>query len=86
MVPMVDLGAYVFKDLNTGKIKLEESFNVDHIKEVHKSAHVRAATKRLLVILDAKYKKEDLHKVMETLCQHLTMTQRNDLLKLLQKF
>ena len=38
------------------------------------------------VILDAKYEKADLHKVMETHCQHLTMTQHNDLLKLLQKF
>ena len=37
------------------------------------------------VILDVKYKKADLHKVMETQCQHLTMTQRNDLFKLLQK-
>ena len=38
------------------------------------------------VILDAKYEKSDLHKVMETQCQHLTVTQRNDLMKLLQKF
>ena len=38
------------------------------------------------IILDAKYEKADLHKVMETRCQHLTMTQRNDLLKLLPKF
>ena len=43
-------------------------------------------TKQLHVILDAKYKKTDLHKVMENQCQHLTMTQRNELLKLLQKF
>ena len=31
-------------------------------------------------------KKADLHKVLETQCQHLTMTQRNELLKLLHKF
>ena len=37
------------------------------------------------VILDDKYEKADLHKVTETQCQHLTMTQRNDLLELLQK-
>ena len=37
-------------------------------------------------ILDTKYEKEDLHKVMETQSQYLTMTQLNDLLKLLQKF
>ena len=44
------------------------------------------ATKQLSVILDAKYEKADLHKVMENQFQHLTMTQRNELLKLLQKF
>ena len=38
------------------------------------------------VILDPKYEKENLHKAMETKCKHLTMTQHNDLLKLLQKF
>ena len=42
--------------------------------------------KLLHVILDAKYEKADLNKVMETQYQHLTMTQRNDLLKLLEKF
>ena len=29
--PTVDLGAYIFKDLNTGKIKPEESFTEDYI-------------------------------------------------------
>ena len=40
----------------------------------------------MCVILNDRYEKEDLHKVMETQCQHLTMTQCNDLLKLIQKF
>ena len=31
-------------------------------------------------------KKENLHKVMENQCHHLTMTQRNELIKLLQWF
>ena len=82
---MVDLGAYVFKYLNTAKVKLEELFTEDYIEEVYKSEHIRAATEQLRVILDSKYEKSDLHKVMETQCQHLTMTQHNDLLKLLQK-
>ena len=30
--PMVDLGAYVFKDLNTGKIKLEYLFTGAYAK------------------------------------------------------
>ena len=44
------------------------------------------AAKQFSLILDAKYEKADLHKVMENQYQHLTMTQRNELLKLLQKF
>ena len=38
------------------------------------------------IILDAKYEKADLHRVMETQCQHLMTTQGNDLLKLLEIF
>ena len=38
------------------------------------------------MILDAKYENVDLHKVMETQCQHLTMTQRNEYLQLLKRF
>ena len=38
------------------------------------------------MILDAKYEKGDLHKVMETQCQHMTVTQRNGLLELLHIF
>ena len=37
------------------------------------------------MILDAKYEKGDLHKIMENQCKHLTMTQRNEFLKLSQK-
>ena len=83
--PMVDLGKYIFKDLNTGKITPEEFFTNVYAEEVYESEHVRTATKRLHVILDAKYEKSYLHKVMENRCQYLTMTQRNELLKLLQK-
>ena len=42
--------------------------------------------KRVSVILDAKYDKKKLKKVMENQFQHLTEAQRNELLKLLQKF
>ena len=35
--PMVDLGAYVFKDLNTGDIKLEESFTDAYAEELYES-------------------------------------------------
>ena len=57
----------------------------DYVEEVYGSEHVRTDTKLFRVILYAKYEKEDLHKVMETQCQHMTITQRNELLKLLHK-
>ena len=60
-------------------------FTDAYVKEVYESDHVCTATKRLRLILDVKYKKADLYKVMENQCQHLTMTQRNELLQLLQK-
>ena len=44
------------------------------------------ATKRLNIILYAKYEKENLHKVMETQCQHLTITKRTEFLKSLHIF
>ena len=83
---MVYSGTYTFKDLNTGKISSEESFTDDYTEIVYKSEHVCTATKQLRVILYAKYEQADSHKVMETQCQHLTETQRNELLKLLQMF
>ena len=57
-----------------------------YFKEVYESEHVRTSTKRLCVILDDKYENSDLHKVSKNQCQHLTMTQRNELPELLQKF
>ena len=83
---MVDLGTYISKDLNTGKVTPEEYFTNDYVEEVYESEHVGTATKRLRLILDAKYEKADLHKVMENQCQYLAITQRNELLQLLQKF
>ena len=65
---------------------MEELFTDANIKEVYESKHIRTATKRLRVILDAKYEQSDLHKVLETQFQHLTITQSNYLLKLLQNF
>ena len=67
---MAYLGMYLFKDLNTGEITPEELFTNAYVKEVYESEHVHTATKRLSVIIDAKYEKADLNKVMENQCQH----------------
>ena len=51
-----------------------------------KLEQVQTYNKQLRVILDAKYEKANLNKVMETQCQHLSEAERNKLLKLLQNF
>ena len=84
--PMFNLVTYVLKYLNTQKITPEEQFTFANIEEVYDLEHVFTTTKLLRLIVDAKYKQEYLHQVMETLFQYLTMTQHNELLKLLQIF
>ena len=56
-----------------------------YAKEINESEPFRTSTKWLRLILDAKYKKADLIKVMKNQCQHITETQCNEFLKLLQK-
>ena len=73
---MVDLGTCEFKKLN---------FTNAHVEKVYESKHACTANKRLYLILNAKYKNVDLHKVMETQWQNLKITQLNELLILLQK-
>ena len=82
---MFELGTYAFKILNTGEITPEEQFTNAYAEEIYELEHVRTATKQLRIILYAKYESSDLHKLMETQCQHLIETQRKELLKLLQK-
>ena len=77
---------YQFKYLNTGKITPTYLFTNDYAEELYELEHVYTDTKRLRIILDAKYEKVDLHKVIETQCQHLTVPQCSEFLKWLQKF
>ena len=46
---------------------------------------IRTYTKLLCVILDTKYEKVDLNKLLRNQCQHLIETQRHELPELLQK-
>ena len=55
-------------------------------EETHELYQFQNSTKQLRVILDDKYEKTDLNKVMENQFQHLTEIQYNELLKLLQDF
>ena len=83
--PIVDMGMYEFKYLNTGNITPEEYFMNVYSEEVHKSEQFLTSAKQLRVILYSKHEKAYLNKVMKNQCQHLTETQCNELLKLLQK-
>ena len=78
---MVDMGTYEFKYLNTGKLTPAELFMNAYSEEINELEQVHTSTKKLNVILDAKYEKEHLNKVMDNQFQHLTKTQRNELLK-----
>ena len=49
-----------------GKLNLKNRLLTLYVEEVYESEHNGIATKRLRVILDAKYEKADLHKVTET--------------------
>ena len=84
--PMVDWGTHEFKKLHTGKITTEELFMNDYTEEVYESEYICTATKQLRIILETKYEKSDLHKLMENQYQHLTVTQRNEFIKLLKIF
>ena len=53
-----------------------------YAEELNEPEQVPTSNKLLHVILDAKYEKEDLNKVVENQCQHLTEVQRNELIKL----
>ena len=46
-------------------------------EEAYESEHVPNYIKKLHAILDAKYEKSDVNKVMENKCQYLTQIQRN---------
>ena len=54
---MVDLGTDEFNNLNTKKITPEYIFTNAYTEEIHESEQVHTSTKRLHVILDAKYEK-----------------------------
>ena len=59
MKPMVDMGVYEFKDLETGKITPEKSLINDYTEEVHELDQTRTSTKRLHIMLDAQYENPD---------------------------
>ena len=64
--PMGNLGTYIFKYLNIGKITHEELFSNGYVEEVYEPEHVFTATKQVHLVLYAKYDKANLHNVIKT--------------------
>ena len=71
---MVDVSNYDFKYITDKTVKPEESFVNLYINECLESKNAISSTYRMRRILDVKYEKADLNKVMNEQCQHLTDT------------
>ena len=71
---MVDVSNYDFKYITDKTVKPEESFVNLYINECLESKNAISSTYRMHRILDVKYEKADLNKVMNEQCQHITDT------------
>ena len=68
---MVDVSNYKFKPITDKAVKQEESFINLYVDKCLESENTISSTRWMRRILDAKYKKADLIKVMTKQCQHL---------------
>ena len=73
---MINLGTCKFKDLNIGIITPGEYSMNSFIEKVFKLEHIHTSTKMLCIILDDKYEKAHLNKVLKNECQNLLEKQR----------
>ena len=69
--PMVDIRTYDFKPLTDNKVKPEELSIIAYVNECLEYEGTIISTRRIGRVLDAKYKKADLDKVMGEQFQHL---------------
>ena len=83
---MVDINNYGFNILTGKTVKPEESFINTYVDECFESESAINATHRMRRILDTKYKKADLNKVLTKQLQHLNTKEHNRLLCILSKY
>ena len=83
---MVDVINYDFKAITDKTVKTEESFVNLYVNKCLESDSSISSTQRMHKILDAKYEKSDLNKVITKQCQHLTGTESHRLLHILEEF
>ena len=81
---MVGLSNYEFKSLTNKIDKPEESFIIPYVYECLKSEITISSTRIMQIILDTKYEKSDINKVMKEQCQHLTTNESENILKRLK--
>ena len=84
--PMVDVNNYDFNILTGKTVKPEESFINLYVSECFESESEISATLRMRRILDAKYEKADLNKVMTEQFQHLKTEENDRLMILFRKY
>ena len=83
--PMFYVSNYNFKSIIDKTVKPEESFFNLYIDKCHESDSAINSTRIMRRILDAKYQKDDLNKVMTEHCQHITAAEIHIILHLLNK-
>ena len=71
LAPMVNVNKYNFNIITSKTVKPEESFINMYVSECFESKSAIRAECRMRRILEAKYKKVELNKVMTEQCQHL---------------
>ena len=74
MSSIVEVSDYDFKFITDKTVKLEESFVNLYVDGCIKSDRTISSTRIMRRIIDAKYKKSDLNKVMNEQYQHITAT------------
>ena len=83
---MADVRNYEYALLTDKIVNPEESFLNFYVNECFGSENTIKPTQQIRRILDAKYKKEDINKVMTKKYQHLSTKEQEILLVLLLKF
>ena len=78
----VKLPMHNIKNLQTPNYRFQLWDNTYYVEP----SSTDAATKCVVKILDAKYEKADLPKIVEEQCSHITCTKCTELLKLLTEF
>ena len=74
--PTVDVRKFYYESLTNKNVKQEESFLDLYVDECFESGNMINLTWQMCIILDAKYKKEYLNKIITKQCEHLSTQER----------